>query len=86
MKFLHHLFSSNRTDFDKIEGYEDIKEIVMRVLDSEDNYNLLFTGPPASAKTLFVLGILDMGKDGVYFGRYGTTDGRQVEGLCKLSQ
>ena len=32
----------------------------MRALDSEDNYNLLFTGPPATAKTLFLLGILDM--------------------------
>ena len=32
----------------------------MRALDSEDNYNL-------HAKTLFLLGILDMRKDGVYF-------------------
>jgi hypothetical protein len=63
MKFLDHVFSSNkRTGFDKIEGYEDIKDIVMRALDSEENYNLLFVGPPASAKTLFLLGILDMRK------------------------
>ena len=39
----------------------------MRALDSEDNYNLLFTGPPATAKTLFLLGTRDMRKDGVYF-------------------
>jgi holliday junction DNA helicase RuvB len=75
MKFLHHLFNSNKpTGFDKIEGYEDIKDIVMRALDSEDNYNLLFTGPPASAKTLFLLGILDIRKDGVYFDGSNTTN------------
>ena len=52
---------------DKIDGYDDIKNIIMRALDSEDNYNLLFTGPPATAKTLFLLGTHDMRKDGVYF-------------------
>ncbi|MGC2575897.1 MAG: ATP-binding protein [Candidatus Nitrosopolaris sp.] len=74
MKFLHHLFSNNKpTDFDKIEGYEDIKDIVIRALDSEDNYNLLFTGPPASAKTLFLLGILEL-THGVYFDGSNTTN------------
>ena len=37
--------------FDNIQGYDDIKNIVRRTLDSE-NYNLLLCGPPASAKTL----------------------------------
>ena len=37
----------------------------MRALDSEDNYNLLFIGPPASAKTLFLLEILEL-KHGIY--------------------
>ena len=42
--------------------------IDVRVLDAEDNYNLLFVGPPASAKTLFLLGILESRKGkGVYF-------------------
>ncbi|MGA9150803.1 MAG: hypothetical protein WBZ36_09505, partial [Candidatus Nitrosopolaris sp.] len=39
---------------------------VKRALDAEDNYNLLFIGPPASAKTLFLLGIIEY-KKGVYF-------------------
>jgi replication-associated recombination protein RarA len=74
MKFLHHLFSSNKpTGFDKIEGYEDIKDILIRVLDSEDNYNLLFIGPPACSKTLFLLGILEL-KHGVYFDGSNTTN------------
>ena len=73
MKLLHHLFSSNKQiDFDSIQGYDDIKNIVRRALDSEDNYNLLFTGPPASAKTLFLLGILESRK-GVYFDGSNTT-------------
>jgi replication-associated recombination protein RarA len=68
MKFLHHLFNSNKpTGFDKIEGYKDIKDIVIRALDAEENYNLLFIGPPASSKTLFLMGIQEITKDAVYF-------------------
>jgi len=44
------------TAFDSILGYNDIKDIVKRVIDAEDNHNLLFIGPPTSAKTLFLLG------------------------------
>jgi hypothetical protein len=37
-------------DFANIEGYDEIKNIITRVLDIEDNYNLLLIGPPASSK------------------------------------
>ena len=47
-------------EFENIQGYDDIKDIVK--LDAEDNYNLLFIGPPASAKTLFLLGIIEYKK------------------------
>ena len=67
------LFRKNN-EFSNIQGYDDIKDIVKRALDAEDNYNLLFTGPPASAKTLFLLGILDIRKDGVYFDGSNTTN------------
>src|SRR5215831_19160766 len=60
-------------EFDNIHGYDDIKNVVRRALDAEDNYNLLFTGPPASAKTLFLLGILESRK-GVYFDGSNTTN------------
>ena len=53
--------------FAKIQGYDDLKDIVRRALDSEDNYNLIFVGPPANSKTLFLQGILEIRKDGVYF-------------------
>ena len=45
--------------FNNIHGYYDIKDIVRRALYAEDNYNLLFIGPPASAKTLFLLVYFD---------------------------
>ena len=67
MKFLH-LFnksSSAYAGFAKIQGYEDIKDIVRRALDSNENYNLLFVGPSATSKTLFLHGILEM-KSGEY--------------------
>ena len=57
--------------FDNIQGYDDLKDTVRRALDAEDNYNLLFIGPPASAKTLFLLAILES-KNGVCF------DGQQI--------
>ena len=72
MKFLH-LFHKE-VEFGNIEGYDDIKYIVRRALDSYENYNLLLCAPPASAKTLFLLGILDMRKDGVYFDGSNTTN------------
>jgi hypothetical protein len=74
MKFLHLCKSSSAYDgFAKIQGYEDIKDIVRRVLESDENYNLLFVGPPASSKTFFLQGILEM-KSGVYFDGSNTTN------------
>jgi replication-associated recombination protein RarA len=60
-------------EFDNIHGYDDIKDLVTRALGAEDNYNLLFIGPPASAKTLFLLGILESRK-GVYFDGSNATN------------
>jgi hypothetical protein len=60
-------------EFNNIQGYDDIKDIVKRALDAEANYNLLFIGPPASAKTLFLLGITEY-KKGVYFDGSNTTN------------
>ena len=66
------LFRKNN-EFSNTQGYDDIKDIVKRALDAEDNYNLLFIGPPASAKTLFLLGIIEY-KKGVYFDGSNTTN------------
>ena len=59
--------------FDNIQGYDDIKNIVRRTLSSEENYNLVLCGPPASAKTLFLLEILEC-RNGVYFDGSNTTN------------
>jgi len=73
MKFLHlHLFHKE-VGFGNIQGHDDIKDLVRRALSSEENYNLLLCGPPASAKTLFLLGILECRK-GVYFDGSNTTN------------
>jgi hypothetical protein len=40
MRFLN-LFKQHDQAFANIEGYEDVKSIINRVLDTEDNYNLL---------------------------------------------
>jgi replication-associated recombination protein RarA len=61
--------------FDNIIGYEDIKNIVRRVLDAEDSYNLLFIGESASSKTQFLMEIMKAreGKT-VYFDATNTTN------------
>jgi hypothetical protein len=74
MKFLH-LSRRESTEKNCIRQYtrkKDIKDIVRRALDSEENYNLLFVGQPASAKTLFLEGISEL-RRGVYFDGSNTT-------------
>ena len=74
MQFLH-LFNKSSSAYDgfaKIQGYEDIKDIVRHVLDSNENYNLPFVGPPSSSRILFLQGILEV-KSGVYFDGSNTT-------------
>jgi MoxR-like ATPase len=70
MKFLH-LF--RHKDFQNICGFDGVKDIIRRVLDSEENFNLLLIGQPSSAKTLFLLGIIDARK-GVYLDGSNTTN------------
>jgi hypothetical protein len=67
----HSLFV--KRPFLNIEGYSDVKDIVIRTLETEDNYNLLLIGPPASSKTLILLGILKA-VNGVYFDGSNTTN------------
>ena len=57
-----------------IEGYEDIRNIIECALEADENYNLLLVGPPASSKTFFLMGILDIRKDAVYFDGSNTTN------------
>src|SRR5919205_882237 len=43
--------------FSRIEGLDDIKEMMLRALESPERAHTLLIGPPASAKSLFMLEI-----------------------------
>jgi hypothetical protein len=43
--------------FSRIEGLDDIKEMMLRALESLERVHILLTGPPACAKSLFMLEI-----------------------------
>jgi Holliday junction DNA helicase RuvB len=47
--------------FSVIEGYQDLKDLVRTVLGSEKPVHLLFTGVPASAKTMFLMEMARLG-------------------------
>jgi hypothetical protein len=63
MKFLR---AFKHKEFENICGFDGVKDIISRVLDSVENFNLLLIGQPWSAKTLFLLGIIEA-RNGVYF-------------------
>src|SRR5215831_7023045 len=65
MKFLR-MFNK---EFKNICGFDDVKDIIMHVLDYTENFNLLLIGQPSSAKSLFLLGIIEA-RNGVYFDVY----------------
>ena len=41
--------------FSRIEGMDDVKEMMMRALESPERAHTLLIGPPACAKSLFML-------------------------------
>jgi holliday junction DNA helicase RuvB len=53
--------------FSQIEGLDDIKEMLLRALESSERAHTLLTGPPASAKSLFMLEIEKFMSSKVYF-------------------
>jgi replication-associated recombination protein RarA len=61
-------------DFDNICGYNDVKDIVLRALQTDESFNLLLCGPPASSKTLFLLAIQKQDHSAVYFDGSNTTN------------
>src|SRR5919197_2149861 len=59
--------------FSKIEGLDDIKEMMLRALESSERAYTLLTGPPASAKSLFMLEIEKFMRSKVYFAEGAAT-------------
>jgi replication-associated recombination protein RarA len=67
--------------FDKIVGYEDVKDVINRALDSDENLNILLDGPPASAKSLFLREIQENKKDCLYFDATNSTGPAMLDTL-----
>ena len=53
--------------FSGIEGLDDIKEMLLRALESQERSHILLIGPPACAKSLFMLEIEKIMRSKVYF-------------------
>jgi len=70
--------------FPLITGYSDIKELICRSF-MEKGINILFIGPPASGKTLFLDSIYLLNKDkGVYIDMTNTTSAGLLDLLYPL--
>ncbi|MFL6461079.1 MAG: AAA family ATPase [Nitrososphaeraceae archaeon] len=59
--------------FSNIEALDDVKEMMLRALESTDRAHTLLTGPPASAKSLFMLQIEKYMSCKVYFAEGAVT-------------
>jgi Holliday junction resolvasome RuvABC ATP-dependent DNA helicase subunit len=59
--------------FSRIEGLDDIKEMMLRALESPERAHTLLTGPPASSKSLFMLQIEKYMSSKVYFAEGAST-------------
>src|ERR671927_1363278 len=59
--------------FSNIDGLDDIKEMMLRALESPERAHTLLTGPPASAKSLFMLKIEKYMHSKVYFAEGSST-------------
>jgi DNA replicative helicase MCM subunit Mcm2 (Cdc46/Mcm family) len=59
--------------FSKIEGLDDIKEMMLRALESHERAHTLLVGPPACAKSLFMLEIENFMRSRVYFTEGAST-------------
>src|SRR5919202_3944117 len=59
--------------FSRIEGLDDVKEMMVRALDSPERAHTLLVGPPACAKSLFMLEIEKFLGTKVYFAEGAAT-------------
>jgi replication-associated recombination protein RarA len=61
--------------FDSIVGYNDVKRLFMLSLSSEKPVHILLIGPPASAKTLFMLECMKLERSYFALGSHSTKSG-----------
>src|SRR5919201_2399747 len=61
--------------FGSIVGYEDVKKLFQMSLSSDKPVHILLVGPPASAKTLFMLECMKLERSYFTFGSHSTKSG-----------
>src|SRR5918996_4834195 len=64
--------------FENIYGYDDVKRLFRMALESIHNCSILLTGPPASAKTLFLQSLMKL-KDSHFIDCSNTTKSGVVD-------
>ena len=67
--------AGNYDPFDNIIGYEDIKKLFFLSFESQKPIHILLVGPPASAKTLFMLGCMKLERSYFTLGTHSTKSG-----------
>jgi Holliday junction DNA helicase RuvB len=61
--------------FDNIIGYDEIKKLFFLSFESQRPIHILLVGPPASAKTLFMLGCMKLERSYFTLGTHSTKSG-----------
>jgi DNA polymerase III delta prime subunit len=74
-KYFDEESSINLNLFESIIGYDDIKKIFKMSLSSDKAVHILLVGPPASAKTLFMLEFLKLERSYFTLGSHSTKAG-----------
>jgi Holliday junction resolvasome RuvABC ATP-dependent DNA helicase subunit len=72
--------------FSKIQGLDDIKEMLLRAIESPERAHVLLVGPPASCKTLFMLEIEKFLGSKVYFAEGASTTKAGLQRLIAENQ
>ncbi|MEO9319136.1 MAG: hypothetical protein ABI361_00520 [Nitrososphaera sp.] len=67
--------SEKNVDFDSIIGYDDVKRLFQMSFGSEKPVHILLVGPPASAKTLFMLECMKLERSYFTLGSHSTKSG-----------
>src|ERR687885_374825 len=72
--------------FSGIEGLDDIKEMLLRALESPERAHTLLIGPPACAKSLFMLEIEKLMRSKVYFAEGSSTTKAGLQKFIRENQ
>jgi holliday junction DNA helicase RuvB len=72
--------------FSNIEALDDVKEMMLRALESTERAHTLLTGPPACAKSMFMLQIEKYMSSKVYFAEGASTSKAGLQKLVSENQ